>query len=130
MTEKKAIRYKNKIPCDYNKLKRAVENRGLTLGEASLEMGYAGSMLCNSKIGEAITAPLAKLLEMCFNIKPDEYAPDPVPDQIAFDDLVMRYPKPEPNNIDYRDVFKSIEEDLYKIMYKAVYDAVKQAWSE
>ncbi len=115
---------KNEIKCDYNKLQAEFKRRGITNAEAAELLGYANTMFYPSKMANGISRPVQIALKSVLGISQEDYAPDEETKTEKVDDM------PVTQEIDAKTVFKSIEEDLYKIMYKAVYDAIKQAWSE
>ena len=104
---------------EWAKLEREFEKRGLTASEVALELGYARGYFAGRK-NEKNTLPVAvvRMLEKLYDIRPDEYE---VKEEPA---TVPTAPPP---------VIQSVELDyvkLYNIMYEAVYNAVKKAWSE
>ena len=99
------------IEVDGEKLELALRVRNLLLAEASQEMGYNRQYLTKRIKGGGIPLATAKMLELKYGIKPEDQAPY-VAEQRA---------EEEP---------KSNMNELYKTVYAAVYNAVKQAWRD
>ena len=64
-----------KIPVDYNGLRRAVKMRGLKMSKVGEDLGYSHTYIFH--IGEQgyIRKPMAVALERLYGIKPEEYKP-------------------------------------------------------
>lgn len=106
-------------PVDWAKLEREFEKRGLNASEVAVELGYAKGYFSGCKYeGRSLSVAVKRMLEKLYDIRPDEYE---VKEEPA---TVPTTPPP---------VIQSVELDyvkLYNIMYEAVYNAVKKAWSE
>lgn len=99
------------LPADYSRLKEALAKCGVEEIEASLGMGYAANSLSNVKYRSVISSSMAKALEVFYGIKYEDIAPKTYnPEQVAFG--LIRTPE-GPNR------------ELYEVIYKAVYDAIK-----
>lgn len=105
------------IECDMNKLKHEFKKRNLSDNDVATELGLSRYYFKNVYARNRISEQTAKGLEKCFNIKPQDFAPD----------------KPEPANAP-KEVAVKVEpfdwQKLYNVMYEAMYNAVKKAWSE
>lgn len=81
------------------------------------ELGLSRHYFKNVYARSSISEQTAKSLERCYNIKPQDFAPD----------------KPEAANTP-KEVTEKVEpfdwQKLYNVMYEAMYNAVKKAWSE
>lgn len=108
---------KNMVSVSKEKLYRELEKRGLNHSEVSTEIGFAQWFISNSASRGKINRTGAIMLEKLYNIKPEDYAPDPdnTPE-------IIEPVKEAQNIIDY--------EKLGEVIYDAVYRAVKTAWSE
>lgn len=107
------------MPIEWAKLEREFEKRGLTASNVALELGYARGYFAGRK-NEKDTLPIAvvRMLEKLYDIRPEEYEAKEEPDVVP----VAPPPVIQPFELDYAR--------LYNIMYEAVYNAVKKAWSE
>ena len=108
-----------RVNVDYDKLTNLLCKRGVTLQEASIALGHADTYINSLK---SLKSPFKKaylqLLEIHFNIKPED---------IVIVDEPVATTEPEVNIT--QSAFLS-EENLYKIIYTATYNAMKQALSE
>lgn len=82
-------------------------------------MGYNLSYIGNTVARNKIAPSGARMLEVLFNIRLEEYAKK---QDATVEDVVEKTIKEETTAIDY--------DKLYQIIYAAVYDAVKRVWSE
>ena len=106
-------------PVEWAKLEREFEKRGLNASEVAVELGYARGYFAGCKHeGRNLSMAVKRMLEKLYDIRPDEYE---VKEEPA---TVPTAPPPviQPFELDYVR--------LYNIMYEAVYNAVKKAWSE
>ena len=105
---------KEMYPVDKDKLLKQLEKRNLTAKEVSLELGYNKFFISNCVNRGQINIPGAKSLEKFFNIKPEDYAPDPEVETIEAVEEV-------------REIEITIDYDrLEKAIYAAVYQAIKK----
>lgn len=119
-----AKKLKTTVDINGAKLKKILEDRFLTFSEVSVECGYNESAISRCIARNSMTKILIKALELRYNIRPEDYV---IPD-----------PKPEPGSMPEPPEQMSflpgkVEIDyicLKSIIYEAVYDAVKKAWTE
>ena len=98
------------VAVDKTRFDDAIKRRGLIAYKMSIDMGYGKSNLGMAVKSGHFTATQAVLLESLFGIKPEEYEPmaeEPVKTEATID-----------------------MNELYKTVYTAVFNAVKQAWKE
>ena len=107
------------IEIDGEKLRKEFEVRNLKLMDASNKCGFEQTYFSKSCRMNRITKPAMNLLQQMFNIRYEDYKIDE-PEQIEETEV-----KENPITIT-EDVSKA----LYDIIYSAVYEAVKKAWSE
>lgn len=99
---------KKNYPVDFEKLEAAIHRRGVTMTMVSREIGRSDSYIKVAARRGLLQATAAQLIEVKYNIKPEEYAPAPEPEE-----------KPE------EAAFSA--EELEKIVRKAVSEAVELA---
>lgn len=109
------MRTKTMVSVDSKKLKAEFEKRNLSMAEIAREMGRADKYLSNKiqKDTGEITLADSKFLEAVYSIKREVYELE--------SDASETISEPTPI-IDY--------EKLGQVIYNAVYEAVKKAWSE
>ena len=108
------------ITIDGDALKRALEQRDLTGTRVSRDMGYNDGYIANAINRNSITPSGAKMLDVMYGIPLSEY--EKKEQAVETVEQIEETAKEEINVIDY--------DKLYQIIYVAVYDAVKRAWSE
>lgn len=114
-----------KITISKEKLYEALAKRNLTSAEVSRELGFSDWYLCNCAGRGYLTMPGVKGLERVFGIIRQEYEVYPEEEVTLMNDEV---PKSFDGDgeadlvIDY--------EKLGKVIFEAVYQAVKKAWAE
>lgn len=107
------------IEIDGEKLRKEFEVRNLKLMDASSKCGFEQSYFSKACRTNKITKPAMNLLQQMFNIRYDDYKIDE-PEQIEESEV-----KENPITIT-----EDVSNALYDIIYSAVYEAVKKAWSE
>lgn len=117
-----AKKLKSTVDINGAKLRKILEDRFLTFTEVSIECGYEESAISRCIARNRMTKILIKALELRFNIRPEDYViPDPKPEPMPETPEQMSF-LPGKVEIDYIC--------LKSIIYEAVYDAVKKAWTE
>lgn len=115
--------YIKRFPADVDKLMKELKNRGVnSLTEACIEMGRAHNYISEqAKRGGGLSESTVKFLKLRYNIEPESYAPDKVEESKAAEPVQMRVEDVAvPAGFDY--------DRLGKVIYDAVYGAVKAAW--
>ena len=115
------------IRIDGEKLRRAIYDRDLVPMKISQEMGMNNSYVSHC-IGEGTISPgSARMLEVMFGIKPEEYfwkepepEPEPVVDGHTTEEPAVVMPK----------VDEEFWERLSQTIYRAVYGALKRVYNE
>lgn len=105
-----------RINIDPNKLRAELTMRNLKLRTACEAMGYSKQALNDVLKRGHIGKPMATMLDKLFNIKIDDYKLYPEPEDAENEPILAS------DGLDY--------EKLYKTIYAAVYNAVKQAWRD
>ena len=67
------------VPVDYSKMVKCFKQKGISVSDAGVRMGYNASFIPHIKAMGYISRPHAIQIESMFGIKPDDYAPDPEP---------------------------------------------------
>lgn len=101
----------NMVMIDGKKLQAELKKRGVSFASASKELGFGVTYLTNSASRGYMRTAAIKALFAEYNINPDAYVlkeSEPAEEKVAA--------------VDYNE--------LYKVIYTAVYEAVKKAWSE
>lgn len=100
------------VKINKDRLYDEIRAKGLTVTGASLEMGFGKSALAMNASQGHITHTQALLLEKMWNIKREDY------------ELVeeSETEKPKETKLDM--------DQLYRTIYSAVFNAMKQAWGE
>lgn len=101
------------------KLEYELKVRHLSNGDVSGALGHGRNYITDAYRRKRINAPSVKLLDMLYNIKPESYT---VIEKAEEEDSEDIEPVRESTIIDY--------EFLESVIYRAVYNAVKKAWSE
>lgn len=101
------------------KLKREFGKRNISLLEASQTCGFEASYFSKVCRANKITKYAAHLLDHTYNIKYDAYKEDGVKKEEVIN-----------KSADEFTITEEVSNALYKIIYSAVYEAVKKAWSE
>ena len=100
-------------------LKRELVKRSLDATEVSEHLGYNKYFISACANRGRMTPRVLKALKQEYNINPDS---------IVMKDETPEEEKAVPQVQD--DVFDKHKLELWKMMYSAVYEAVKKAWSE
>ena len=106
---------------DADKLYEELQKRHLSAREVSLKIGYHPAYINQALVRGKISNPGVVALKNMFNIDRESY------------ELVEEPAVPEPEYTSLPPVPVSFELDydrLGEIIFKAVYEAVKKAWSE
>ena len=115
------------IKIDGEKLRASVEKRGLKQTDVSRGIGWEGSYISHCVARNTITAASMRMLEVLYDIKPEEY----------------EYREPEP----VKDTFNCVQNELFvakeeyiqsdefwktlrMVIKSAVYEAVSQTYNE
>ena len=102
------------IQIDKEKLKKEINRSGRNMAEASKEMGFnANYLACVRSVGY-IPESSTKLIDFLFGIPVEKYQRVETPEQ----SVAPEYP------------FAFAKIDFGKVVYEAVYNAVKDAWKE
>lgn len=112
------------IRIDGEKLRRAIYDRDLVPMNMSKEMGMNNSYVSHC-IGEGSISPgSARMIEVMFGIKPEEYfwkeEPEPVVEEPAAEEPSVVMPKAD----------EEFWERLNQTIYRAVYGALKRVYNE
>ncbi len=112
---------KNMVKIDAKKLYDAIEERGLTFSHVCKEIGVNNSYFANAKVRGTLANLAVVILESRFGIPKDSYV---ISDEETAVTVVEK--------VSTVDDFFSEENQrkLYRLMYSAMYAAVKQALSE
>ena len=104
------------ICIDGKKLRREIMNRGLTSGEIAVGCGVSTTTINTYIRKNSITPAIKELLGMKYNIPYDSYR-------------VNNSIKNEPEVVQHSSFTEEYWERLYKVIYSATYEAMKQALS-
>ena len=101
---------------DADKLRKELLVRKLTFEGVGIELGYGKTYMNNCFRLGRVAHNVMQMLQMRYNIDPDSYVLKEEPKKVVEES---------------KETFESVtKEDLYKIIYSAVYEAVKQALTE
>ena len=119
---------RNVVPVDYDKFMCAFAKRNISVYDVSEEMGYGRKVLqVKAGRGGKIANSDKVFLEKFYNIKPEEYEyhePEPiVAEEVAEDTQDVPETPIQPTVMIDPDV-------LARVIYSAVYAAVKDAWED
>ena len=104
-------------------LKKELKKRGLTASEASRKIGYKCPTALSKAMSSASMTPMAvTALQREYNIDPNLYV-------IKEEEPEVKEEKAVSPTIEI-EKFADIRDDLYRVIYGAVYAAVKKALSE
>lgn len=106
------------IEIDGEKLRAEIFKRGLTFANASKELGHANTYIGNVIARGLIPSHAAILLKSLYNIDLDSYKKPEIYHQESF---IEKLQQQEPI-LDY--------DRLWKVIYTAVYEAIKKARTE
>ena len=101
------------------KLEYELKVRHLSNGDVSGALGHGRNYITDAYRRRRINSSSVKLLDMLYNIKPESYTATEKVDEV---DCEAVEPVRESTVIDY--------EQLESVIFRAVYNAVKKAWSE
>lgn len=100
------------VAIDSEKLRAEIAKRGMTMIQASQEMGFANGFLSNCTIRGTMHRAAVAMLGTLYGIKPEAILPEEEPPDR----------EPDTPGADY--------DMLHRVVYSAVYKAVKRAMSE
>ena len=109
------------VDIDYNKLRKELKKRNISLSEASIALGHTASYIntCEGKHTQFKQAYL-NILELNYSIKPE--------------DILLKQEEPEEKVEKKQEVAAGFEwltaESLYQIIYSATYNAMTKALSD
>lgn len=110
----KAVKTREMIKIDGEKLRKEIQLRGLTVTGCAQRIYRAGSTLNNALARNAINKDIADALEGLCNIPLSMYKIPDAEEETSKEEKTSGF--------DY--------DEMYKMIYSAVYEAVKKAWSE
>lgn len=110
----------NMIKIDGNKLYQAMKERGFTPTKICREIGVNGGYFANAKSRGSIANMMIVLLESRYGIPRDTYVVKEEEEEVSVVEVVQ-----------HDDFFsEENQQKLYKLVYSAVYNAMKRALSE
>ena len=132
-----AVRF---LEVDGERLKKAFEDRSLTMADVSFDMGFDRSYLSGVKFTKKIRKSTADYLDMVYGIPYEEYKPipEPIPEIPEVQDeepLPWDNPLGINDDLTYEPIKKGVfevtlsDETIEKIG-KVIYEQVKKAWNE
>ena len=104
---------RDSIKINVKELEHELRRRGITLSEASREMGFRSNYFGNIKNRGYLPKTTILLLDKLYGIKEEQYSAEKKEEPKA---------EEKPVEIDY--------DKLYEVVYSAVYQAMKMAWKE
>lgn len=109
---------KGMVNIDGSRLAGQIKQRGLTFAEVSREIGYTDGFINNCIARNQINNTAVKMLNMIYHIQPEDYEyKEPV--------------QPEPEKKEPEQTQAGIDyQMLFKVIYRAVYEAIKKAGAE
>lgn len=114
------------LPVDEGRLREVLKERGLSLAQVSIDMGYARTALAKKLKEGKITQPDSKLLETIYNIKYDDYKPLTVAETTGHVGAGMSQAQLEWSIEKVLQKYQPIDyERLYKVVYSAMVEALK-----
>lgn len=120
------------VPCDADKLNDSFKRRGLTAQQVAQELGYEKQYFAKVKSRHKITCSVAKMLEIEYRITEDEYKPLQIEKEELKEELTaVKNSLARTEEVSaIVEAFNVVNNDLYALVYTAVYEAVKKAWAE
>lgn len=112
----------NSVDIDGQKLREIFDKRGLKMQTVSIDCGYEGSYFSKATRDNKMSKTAIILLQDRYKIYPEDYEPDK--EVVTVEVATVETPKTEMIISD--DTAKL----LHQIIYSAVYEAVKKAWTE
>lgn len=112
----------NGIEIDGQKLKKIFDKRGLKMQDVSIDCGYEGSYFSKATRENRMSKTASILLQDRYKIYPEGYEPDK--EIVTAEVVTVETPKTE------MVISEETAKLLHKIIYSAVYEAVKKAWTE
>lgn len=112
----------NCIEIDGKKLKKIFDKRGLKMQDISIDCGYEGSYFSKATRENRMSKTATILLQDRYKIYPEDYEPDK--EVVTVEVATVETPKTE------MVISEETAKLLHKIIYSAVYEAVKKAWAE
>lgn len=112
----------NSIDIDGQKLKKIFDKRGLKMQDVSIDCGYEGSYFSKATRENRMSKTASILLQDRYKIYPEDYEPDK--EVVTVEVATVETPKTE------MVISEETAKLLHKIIYSAVYEAVKKSWTE
>lgn len=126
----------NMIEINAESLKKQLIKRGLKYNDVSQGIGHNRNYLTDVFKRKRLSKSSAKMLELLYNIKLDDYIADTYKKPEVKENENRQEIKQEVQEIDYERIERIIrrntltERELFKVINQAVYKAVKKAQSE
>lgn len=127
-------------PINADKLRKEIAKRGMTLTAASEEIGRASNFLSHTLSSGLIGKDTIVILDKLYNIPIDAYKAEE-PKTVTAE--ITTEARQEKTAIDYNELYKVVYSAMYNatkkilsegqiegVLYKSVYEAVKKAWAE
>ena len=112
------------VDIDGEKLREIFKQRGLVVADVGKELGYSQGSFSGALHKNRLLVQSVVFLESKYSIKYDDYKlVEPVEVVEKPEAAVVKIPTS-------KEIFEQVKDDLYKLIYAAVYEAVKKAWSE
>lgn len=108
---------------DAKKLTKLLKKTGKNYSEIARSMGFGESAVSTAVRNGRMSYGMADCLSRLYSIEKEEYE---YAEKVEEEKVEPEVVKP----IDPKEVFNEVKDDLYKLMYSAVYEAVKKAWAE
>lgn len=112
----------NCVDIDGRKLKEIFDKRGLKMQDVSIDCGYEGSYFSKATRENRMSKTASILLQDRYKIYPEEYEQDK--EVVTAEVVTVETSKTE------MVISEETAKLLHKIIYSAVYEAVKKAWTE
>lgn len=108
------------INVDGKKLADAFKKRGMPYSQAARECGYESNYFAKAAYRGKMSKSAAVMLQALYRMERTEYEPESNPVTIG-----------PGSEVQTADNTRTVDFDsLYNVIYEAVYQAVKKAWSE
>lgn len=118
---KEALINMNAIPCDPDKFKSILRERGLFACDMSESLGYSSTAITNALFRGQISGPMAFALEHKYHIGKEDY------------EYVVPIKEEKPKEPEQKTIMKDSlpadETALYEVMKSAVVDAINEAFA-
>lgn len=110
------------IEIDGQKLRDIFKKRGLYMKDVSRNCGYEDCYFSKASNKNKMSKTASIVLQDRYKIYPEDYEPDK--EVVTVEVATVETPKTE------MVISEETEKLLHKIIYSAVYEAVKKAWAE